>query len=95
MTRKEWLAAGRKRVGEDQNNWKFKCPVCGHVASVQDYMDAGAPAGAIAFSCIGRWREGSREAISGKGPGPCNYSGGGLFKLNPLEVEGGMYFEFA
>lgn len=43
MTRDEWSAEGRKRFGDDQMQWRFVCPACGHVASVQDYKDAGAP----------------------------------------------------
>jgi len=94
VTKEEWLAEGERRFGTDKRSWKFKCPACGYVASVGDYMEAKAPPEAIAFSCIGRWLPDAREAL-GKGPGPCNYAGGGLFKANPVEVEGERYFEFA
>lgn len=71
-----------KRFGTNLHNWKFVCPVCGHVQSVQECRGVGMPLEAIAFSCIGRW--------TGAGPyqpgssGPCNYAGGGLFRLNPV-----------
>lgn len=84
----DWEAEGRRLFGEDIQCWKFVCPACGHIASVSDWKAAGAPAGAVPFSCIGRWLPGEpRDAFTGKGPGPCNYAGGGLFGLNPVRVE--------
>lgn len=67
-------------------NWKFRCPSCGHVASVQDWKNAGAPENAAAFSCVGRWLQERKEAFTKNGP--CNYAGGGLFRLNPVKLEG-------
>lgn len=32
QTLKEWLAEGMEKFGGDIENWKFKCPACGHVA---------------------------------------------------------------
>lgn len=101
ITFAEFAAEARRRFGDDQLAWKFQCPACGHVASVRDWKDAGAPETAIAFSCVGRWLPKSRDAFSNdRGPSPCNYAGGGLFKLNPLTVvhSGGreyQMFEFA
>jgi hypothetical protein len=95
LTKEEWIREGREKFGNDQMQWRFVCPVCGHVASVQDYLDAKAPEGMIAFSCIGRLLGAAREAFGGKGTGPCNYAGGGLFRLNPCIVDGVGYFEFA
>lgn len=94
MTREEWHAEGVRRFGPDQTRWRFVCPSCGWIASVQDYKDAGAPATAVAFSCVGRWTLATREAFA-KGEGPCDYAGGGLIRLNPLTVDGGNYFNFA
>lgn len=94
MTREEWLTEGYRRFGPDQMKWRFVCPSCGHVASVQDYKDAGAAVSVVAFSCIGRWMDHPRDAF-GEGPGPCNYAGGGLIGINPVEVDGHRYFEFA
>ncbi len=102
MTHEEFMAEGARRFGPDMSQWKFVCPVCGHVASVQQWREAGATEGQIAFSCIGRYIEGSKEAFATKFKakdknltGPCNYAGGGLFRLNPMEVEGERYFSFA
>lgn len=96
MTHTEWCNEAARRFGPKGENWRFVCPVCGHVASVKDWAAAGAPQGAVAFSCVGRW--------TGAGPykkgeaGPCNYAGGGLFRLNPVTVTdcpgGGEYTAF-
>lgn len=92
MTFEEWIAEGTRRFGADQKDWQFICPSCDHVASVQDWLDAGAPEGAIAFSCIGRYsgddNDSASKAFKNAG-GPCNYTGGGLFALNPILISFG------
>ena len=86
MTQKEFGTEARRRFGDDKMNWRFVCPCCGHVASVKDWLDAGASEGEVGFSCIGRHKPNPRDAFSKDAPGPCNYAGGGLFALNPLKV---------
>ena len=74
--------------------WRFVCPSCSHVASVGDWYAAGADDNAVAFSCVGRAAKPGSDiektradkAFKNAG-GPCNYTGGGLFKLNPVAVE--------
>ena len=90
VTHQQWLAEARDRFGEDPREWAFVCPSCGHVARVKDWRAVGAPENAIAFSCVGRWTNPPGRDI---GPvagqpvsGPCNYAGGGLFRLNPVTV---------
>ena len=85
MTHAEWVAEATRRFGADPLKWRFVCPSCGHVAAVQDWKDAGAPSECAAFSCVGRWMKTTKEAFRKDG-GPCNYAGGGLFKLNPVKV---------
>lgn len=87
MTHDEWTAEAVRRFGDDYMRWRFVCPSCGHVASVQDWKDAGAPESAVAFSCVGRWAGGDPEKTFMKQGGPCNYAGGGLIRLNPVVVE--------
>jgi hypothetical protein len=84
MTIDEWKQEAIRRFGTDPNRWRFVCPSCGHVASIQDWKDAGASEGEAAFSCIGRHI--SKSADIGGKPGPCNYAGGGLFQLNPITI---------
>ena len=99
MNKEEFKEEAIKRFGEDMMNWKFICPVCGNVASVADYKRVGTPEGAVAFSCIGRWMPNAYKAFGSNDKStpkkPCDYAGGGLFGLNPMEVEGKHYFNFA
>ena len=81
----DWRAEGEARYGKDKLKWRFKCPSCGYVQSVEDYRDAGAPEGHVAFSCIGRSLP-DRQEMGTKEGGPCNYAGGGLIRLNPVVV---------
>lgn len=89
MTHAEWLAEAKERFGDDPLDWKFVCPSCGHIASVRNWKEAGAPEGAVAFSCVGRYAGDTKEvadkAFRHNG-GPCNYTSGGLLKLNPVLV---------
>lgn len=94
MSRAAWQAEAVRRFGPDPRTWRFSCPSCGHVAAVSDWRDAGAPEGAVAFSCVGRYLPSAKEAFSQDG-GPCNYAGGGLFAINPVEVDGHRVFAFA
>lgn len=93
FTLEEWRTEGLRRFGENEMTWAFVCPVCKHRQTVQNYKDAGAPQGAVAFSCVGRWLPGGPEGQPPKkafpweeGKGPCDYAGGGLFGLNPVIV---------
>jgi hypothetical protein len=100
LTLAEWEEEGERRFGTDRMEWKFVCPLCKHVAATKDWKDAGAGSAAVAFSCVGRWLDVARDAFTKTGKGPCNYAGGGLFKLNPVQVtdpDGNMQgvFEFA
>lgn len=88
VTHAQWIAEGRSLFGDDPLKWAFVCPSCGYVATVQDWVNEGESidSGKIAYSCVGRLR-GTATEIFPSGPGPCNYAGGGLFQLNPVEVE--------
>ena len=93
-TLEEWRAKATALFGADFMKWKFVCPICHHVARVQDWKDAGAPAESAAFSCVGRWaganpktaKKGAIGPNGIQGHGPCNYAGGGLFQHNPVVV---------
>ena len=87
LTHDEWLTEAKRRFGDDPMDWRFVCPSCGHIASVKDWKDAGAAEGEVAFSCVGRHLGADSSKTFKKEGGPCNYAGGGLFKLNPVSVE--------
>lgn len=87
MTEEEFVAKGRQLFGDDKMQWRFECPSCGHVATPQDWKNAGAPDNSVAFSCVGRWLEGTDDTHTfRKSGGPCLYAGGGLFRINPLTI---------
>jgi len=66
--------------------WRFVCPVCKTEMAVEDWKRVGATEGEVAFSCIGRHIEGAQPAFRRTKAGPCDYAGGGLFRLNPVTV---------
>ena len=89
VTLEDWKAEACRLFGTDSNDWRFICPACGYETKVKEWRDAGAPEDSIGFSCVGRWLENPRKAFGAKGPGPCNYAGGGLFAINPVRVKAG------
>lgn len=84
ITYEKWLEEAKKRYPD--NNIVFVCPVCGYRQSVEECKKTGSPHGSWGFACIGRFKPNSRSAFQGKGNGPCDYTGGGLFRLNPVDV---------
>lgn len=79
----DWVAEAERRFGKNAMKWAFRCPSCGHVATVQQYKDAGASEGQVGFNCIGRHAGGEDVVEMGqkdRGQG-CNYTQGGLFTL--------------
>ena len=90
MTQADWTEQANTLFGSNPRDWRFTCPACGFVQSIVDFeranVDEGTTQKQIAFSCVGRHIPGSRDAFDSTRPRPCNYAGGGLFKLNPVEV---------
>lgn len=81
-THDEWIAEARRRFGSNRKKWKFVCPRCGHVQSVQQLLDANHPERLIAFACIGRSL--AETPRINRGEGPCLYEDG---SLNPVTVK--------
>ena len=78
QTQEEWLNEGEQRYGEDFAKWQFKCPACGHVASGQDFKDAGAEPNDLHQTCIGRHNGKGTKNQTDEGFG-CNWAAFGLF----------------
>ena len=94
----EWFAEGKRLFGEDQMVWRFVCPNCGLVASVADWCDVGAPAGAVAYSCLGRYDTSIPDeevGTIGNKKQPCDFTEGGLFGMSPVDVDGRRTWAFA
>lgn len=91
MTKEEWEARGTELFGPDQMTWRFVCPSCGNVQSVEGFKafrDQGVQPSTAYFSCIGRW-DGHMDNDAFGGKSPCNYAGGGLLRINPVLVKDG------
>jgi len=73
MTYEEWHAEGERRFSPDLMIWRFVCPLCDRVASMQEWNDAGLDEGHVAFSCVSRADKKT----------DCDYAGGGL---NPVVI---------
>lgn len=60
--------------------WKFKCPMCGHVATVEEFKEVGADSPDCAYvECIGRYTgKGSPKNNDSSG---CNWCAYGLFGI--------------
>lgn len=84
-TKDEWLAEGERLFGKDYENWKFKCPKCGNVATGKEFKAAGVGPNSMYCECIGRY-------VKGKG---CDWAAYGLFDICTVHVEGNPVFEFA
>jgi hypothetical protein len=103
LSYEEWENTGTQLYGSDKKEWKFKCPSCGFVQTFNDFLKFTTKEeaqGMIGFSCIGRVMEEKGEFLGKKKKGsPCNYAGGGLFRINPVIIvsEGKEqgYFDFA
>ena len=81
----DWLAEARELFGDNVDDWKFVCPMCGNIQSVADFRklhDEGHktnPEDAY-FNCIGRYIGGRSAFLEDKKEGPpCDYTLGGLF----------------
>lgn len=88
LTLEQWRQEAEAKFGSDEHKWAFVCPSCGHVQKVEDFKpfkDAGANEETAFRNCIGRY-DGHMHVWIGTRPGPCNYTSGGLFNLNPVTV---------
>jgi len=84
LTQSEFLNEGQRLFGDDIMKWKFQCPSCGIVISVEDYKNSGASENAVGFNCIGRYKNSTNSMLTGKQP--CDYSSGGLICISPIKA---------
>lgn len=90
MTLTEWETLGEQLFGKDRMKWKFVCPGCGNIQSVEEfrkYKDQGAEPSSAYQKCIGRYAGGKswmNDPTTKKGP--CDYTANGLLNICPLIV---------
>jgi hypothetical protein len=85
----EWYIEGARLFGTNSLKWKFVCPACGHVQAVEDFRpfkSQGATVETARLNCIGRYSGPKRRAFGDDGPGPCDYTSGGLSDLRPVTI---------
>ena len=80
MLYEDWLEKGKNLFGKDFKKWRFKCPACGTVQTIKDFIDVGVEhekiQAYIGFFCIGRFTD-------KKG---CDWTLGGLLRIHRVEV---------
>jgi len=82
-TEDEWLREAELLFGGNVMFWRFQCPMCGHIQTPHDFLEAGASPHAAYVNCIGRYTGGGKFGSTK----PCDYAGGGLFQ-SPWVVHG-------
>lgn len=78
ITYEDWIISLNDRFGPDKEKWAFRCPRCGNIQTIKDFLDHGIDnaESRVYFSCIGRY-------VKGIG---CDWTLGGLFKINKTSV---------
>lgn len=83
ITQTELVAMAKERFGDDPKTYAFQCPNCQDIASIGDFIEAGADPSAAGQECIGRSLnalKGAPTNDSGKSKGRgCDWSAYGLF----------------
>ena len=76
----DWLDEGKWLYGTDVNAWKFKCPMCGKIYSVQEFIAAGGRNGANGAyqECIGRYLGAGSPGQDDGNPNGCNWAAFGF-----------------
>jgi hypothetical protein len=81
MTLDQWREAALANGGGDFMQTKFRCPLCKHVATPQDFKDAGSNPESAATQCIGRvtGAYGGMHVKETPMLQPCDWAAFGLF----------------
>jgi hypothetical protein len=83
LTQQQLGELARERFGNDPKTYAFKCPSCGDVATIADFIEAGAP-DAAGQDCIGRHLGALSKTAKYAGRG-CDWAAYGLFR-GPWEI---------
>lgn len=91
-----WQMEGARRYGRNVTKWRFVCPACGFAQTAEDWRSYAAPMRTIdrqlGFNCIGNRIKSvcpTADVVDFGEPHRgfgCLYQGGGLFRINPVEV---------
>lgn len=81
----EWLAEAVRRWDKRPDEWAFKCPNCGHVATCGDFRAKGADPQRAVSECIGRLDLSSHTGSTV----PCDYAAFGFIPLGIIVTRDG------
>ena len=97
-TVEEWLAEGENLFGKAGRDWKYVCPLCGHIQSGKEFeertnLGVEEIQKKVGYSCIGRHLRDQNPLsieydywpIRMEGGG-CNYTLGGIFRFPGAEI---------
>lgn len=73
VTLDEWMAEGQRLFGEDRLDWRFRCPMCGHIQTGRQFQDAGKDPHRAYFNCASRFGLGGKKN--------CKWTTGGLLAI--------------
>lgn len=82
----DWLAEGLRLFGEFHSDWRFQCPVCGHIQTGGDFKALKLEPQKVYRECIGRHlpdsaRNLGETAAKDGSKSPCDYAAYGLFSF--------------
>ncbi len=97
----DWISEGKQLYGKDHLDWRFKCPMCGKVYSVRDFITASGNVedGLVLASqeCIGRYKGAGSPGDGSGNPDGCNWCAYGFLgtcgKGRLLQAKDGTVFE--
>jgi hypothetical protein len=97
----EWIKQGVELFGLQSERWRFICPSCGHVQTLQDFLSLGMhrrqAEQIVGFSCIGSWQtmhkiqqaSGYPDIVEFMEPDQglgCRYHGGKTPNISPITL---------
>ena len=74
----DWMKEGIRLYGPNMLDWRFKCPMCGHVQSLQDFHDVGIEPDNGITCCASRFNLGGNKT--------CKWTTGGLLRIGGVYV---------
>lgn len=77
----DWQKEGRELFGKKAGGWKFKCPMCGKVYSVHEFVKAGGDPNGAFQECIGRYMGAGSPGAKDGNPNGCNWTAYGFLGI--------------
>lgn len=82
LSYEEWVDKAMELFGKDRKDWKFVCPICGHIQSIKSVLEHNP---SLNPEDIQKWIHYSCEGRANEGQG-CYWTLGGIFKIHKVEI---------